>query len=92
MYDYKNEIPVQNGVGNIYSLCGVNEEGKAIILLTYYSENDSLSPKNISIELGKNAEYEIYLVDDIHNGEVVEVTNSLSLELKLFDMILIKEK
>ena len=47
LYDCKKALSVEIEVDNIYSLCGVNEEGKVIILFTYYSENDSLSPKNI---------------------------------------------
>ena len=40
----------------------------------------------------ENATYEIYKVDNEHNGELVAVTDNLSFELELYSMVLIKEK
>jgi hypothetical protein len=44
------------------------------------------------LDLGENATYEIYKVDNEHNGELVAVTDNLSFELELYSMVLIKEK
>ena len=41
-----NYISFQNSVENIYSLCGVDENGKDTIILTYYNDNDSLAAVN----------------------------------------------
>ncbi|MBQ2848223.1 MAG: hypothetical protein IJE74_08200, partial [Clostridia bacterium] len=82
----------QNEIENIYSLCGVDKNGKATIILTYYSDNDSLPNKKISLDLGEKGSYEIYKVDNGHNGELVAVTDNLSFELELYSMVLIKEK
>ncbi|MBR6552034.1 MAG: hypothetical protein IKT89_04245 [Clostridia bacterium] len=92
LYDCEKEIPSENKVENIYSLCGVDKNGKATVILTYYSDNDTLPKKNISLDLGEKGEFEIYKVDSEHNGELLEVTNNLSFELDLFSMVLIKEK
>ena len=92
LYDCEKEIPSKNKIENIYSLCGVDKNGKVTIILTYYSDNDDLPVKNISPETGKNAVYEIYRVDDNHNGELTDVTDNLSFEIKPFDIVLIKEK
>ena len=91
-YDCEKEIPASNKIENIFSLCGVERNGKATILLTYYSDNDELPAKNISLDFAENATYEIYKVDNEHNGELIEVTNKPDLKLNLFDIVLIKEK
>ena len=44
------------------------------------------------MDLGKKGAYEIYKVDNEHNGELVAVTDNLSFELELYSMVLIKEK
>ena len=92
LYDCVKEIPSENNIENIYSLCGVDSDGKATVILTYYSEDDTLPKKNVSLDLGKNGSYEIYTVDSTHNGELTQITDTLSFELELFTMILIKEK
>ncbi|MBR5233120.1 MAG: hypothetical protein IKW03_02815 [Clostridia bacterium] len=88
----ENEIPAQNNLENIYSLCGVDKNVKATVILTYYNDNDDLSVKNITIDLGKEGSYEIYRVDNHHNGELTEITDNLSFEIGLFGMVLIREK
>jgi hypothetical protein len=70
----------------------VDKNGKATIILTYYSDNDALPNKELSLDLGENATYEIYKVDNEHNGELVAVTDNLSFELEIYSMVLIKEK
>ena len=92
LYDCEKEITSQNEIENIYSLCGVDKNGKATIILTYYSDNDSLPNKEISLNLGEKGLYDIYKVDNGHNGELVAVTDNLSFELELYSMVLIKEK
>lgn len=92
LYDCEKEIFAKNKIENIYSLCGVDNNGKATIILTYYSDNDALPIKNISLELGKKGTYEIYIVDNEHNGELTEIVDNLSFDLELFSIVLIKEK
>ena len=91
-YDCEKEIKPLNEIDNVYSLCGVDNNGKATVIITYYSDNDSLGKKSISLDLGKKGEYEIYKVNNEHNGELIEVTEELTFELELFDMLMIKEK
>ena len=91
LYDCKKAIEAENETENIYSLCGISENGKITMILTYYSEDDTLPVKNISLDIGRNGTFEIYRADNEHNGELVDTTDKLSFEMKLFDMILIKE-
>ncbi|MBO5857925.1 MAG: hypothetical protein J6Q87_06715 [Clostridia bacterium] len=92
LYDCEKEIKAESILENIYSLCGVDKDGKVIVLLTYYSDNNTLQKKSITLDLGKKGNFEIYKVANEHNGELVEITNNLSFDLDLFDMVLIKEK
>ncbi len=92
LYDCEKEIRSLNKIDNIYSLCGVDKNGKATIILTYYSDNDTSGKKTVSLDLGKKGEYEIYKVNNDYNGELVNVTGDLTFEPELFDMLLIKEK
>ena len=48
--------------------------------------------KIITIDLCKVGSYEIYRVDNHHNGELTEITDNLSFEIGLFGMVLIREK
>ena len=90
-YDCEKEIPAENNIENIYSLCGVDSGGKSVIILTYYSDDDTLPSKNISLDLGKKGRYEIYRVDSKNNGELSEITDNLSFDMELFSLVLIKE-
>lgn len=92
LYDCEREVIAQNRLENIYSLCGVDSNGKLTILFTYYSDSDDMPGRNIILDTGKKGVYEIYRVDAEHNGELTEITENLSFELELFNMVLIKEK
>ena len=92
LYDCEWEILTENKIENIYSLCGIDVHGKVTILLTYYSDNDASPKKAVSLYLGENGTYEVYKVDNEHNGELIETTDNLSFDLDLFTMVIIKEK
>lgn len=91
LYDCEREIPSENCLENIYTLCGIDNEGKTTILLTYYSDDDTSATKNISLDLGREGKYEIYRVDNSQDGELVEITDNLSVKLCLHDIVLIRE-
>lgn len=45
-YDMENEIRAENKIENIYSLCGVDKNGKVLCAITYYSDDDNLQAKD----------------------------------------------
>ena len=87
----KAEVRCENQEDNIYTLCGVDKNGKTLCVITHYSEDDNTKNKEISVDFGKNSQYEIYLLDDKHDGELVETTDNLSFDMKVHSCILIKE-
>lgn len=91
-YDMKAEIKAKSDIEDIYSICGVDEDGKTLTVITYYSDDDNAENKKISVDFGKTGNYEIYFVDEDHNGELIATTDKLEFDMKVHSMILIKEK
>lgn len=89
-YDCEKEIPAEETVQDIYSLCGVYENGKTLTLITHYSDEERKN-KTVCVDFGRTGKYEIRLLDGEHDGETVETTDRLVLELKNYDTVLIKE-
>lgn len=89
-YDCEKEIPAEEAVQDIYSLCGVYENGKTLALITHYSDEEREN-KIVCVDFGRAGKYEIRLLDGEHDGETVETTDRLVLELKNYDTVLIKE-
>ncbi len=90
-YDMEHEVKAQNKIDNIYSLCGVDKNGKMLAVITNYSEDDSLGAKDICVDIGRSGKFEIYLVDSAHDGELVTTTDKLELTLQNQSFALIKE-
>lgn len=90
-YDYENEIPSENKIENIYSLCGVNKDGKILAVVTYYSDDDNAESKDVELDFGKEGKYEIYLLDREHDGEFIGVTDNLKFSMSIHSSVLIKE-
>ena len=90
-YDMAKEIPSANKIENIYSLCGVDEKGKVLAVLGHYSDDDNAAGKPISLDFGKEGTYEIYLLDENHDGTLVATTSDLTFDLKVQSAVLIKE-
>ncbi len=90
-YDMKKEIPADNRLDNIYSLCGIDKDGKVLAVVTYYSEDDEAPNKTVKVDFGKTGNYEIYLLDSDHDAELVITTDSLEFTMQRHSALLIKE-
>lgn len=91
LYDCVREIPSEGNPENIYSLCGVDSDGAAIAIITHYSDDDNADNRTVKVDFGRDGEYEVYLVDSEHSGELVAVTSDLVLDLPVHSMALIKQ-
>ncbi len=91
-YDLEYEIRANHTPDHIYTLAGADSDGKISAIITYYSDKDNELAKEIKVDFGKNAEYEIYLLDSQHNGEHINTTDSLIFRIENQSCIYIKEK
>ena len=91
LYDMQGEVKCQTKLDDVYTLCGVDKEGKALAIVTYYTDDDNADSKDIKIDFGKSGKYEVYLVDKEHSGELVKTTDDLNLTLTANTIALIKE-
>ncbi len=90
-YDMKNEIRAENEIENIHSLCGIDENGKILCVLTYYTDDDDAGEKSFSVDFGKDGKYEIYLLDEKHDGELTATTSALNFTMEANTCVMIKE-
>ena len=90
-YDMKEYIPCESAVENIYTLCGKDEDGKLLCVVTHYSENDDTPPADVKLDFGRERKFEVYLLDDDHNGELVGTVTETSFAMKCHSCILLKE-
>lgn len=90
-YDLQAEIKSCNQVPDIYTLCGCTESGKILCTVTYYSDNDNAKQKEIKIDFGKSGNYNIYLLDETHDSELIKTTDDLTFTMKVNTCIMIEE-
>ncbi len=90
-YDMVGEIRCENEPENIYTLCGIDKNGKTLTAVTYYTDNDDSADKDIKIDFNRNGSYEIYQLDSENDGCFKQVTSDLTFVMKANTCILLKE-
>ena len=92
-YDMKNEVRTVDSIDNIHTLAGVDENGKVLSVITYYTETEETAEdKTFAVDFGNSGEYELYLLDESHDGELVKTTAKLTLTMTPNSCVLIKQK
>ena len=91
-YDMECEIASENSVDDIYTLCGKDKDGKIMAIVVYYNNSDEPETKKIALDMGRSGSYDIYLLDNVHDGELVATTDKLEFDIEKFSIIMIKEK
>ena len=89
----RREIRAEEPSGHIYSLCGIDENGKTLTLLTHYADDDAEKAETVTLDFGKkeNAVYEVSLLDETHDGIIVGTTQDLTFTLPLHTSLMIRE-
>ena len=62
-----------------------------MLVLAYYSDDDTAPDKTLTVELGAGRTYAVYRVDAAHNGEQTDTVTALQLTLSVNSCILIQE-
>ena len=91
LYDMDREVLAENSVEDVYTLCGVDRNGKATAIITYYSDDDGLEDKLVSIDFGREGAYEVYLLDENHKGERIPTPEDMTFSMKRQSCLFIKE-
>ena len=90
-YDLAGYVPCLTAADHLYTLCGVDKDGKALAVITYYNDDDASADRQVSVDFGREGEYEICLLDEVHDGENMGVTDRLEFTMKNCTAILIRE-
>ena len=85
------EIKCSTVTKDIYTLCGVDSSNKTLTVITYYTDNDNAEGKTVNIDFSKPGKYEIYLLDNEHNAELIGMTDELTFDMKPNTCLLVKE-
>ena len=91
-YELEKEVREEEKFDDIYTLCGVDKNGKVRAIINHYSDNDLKQNEMVKVDFNKNAEYDIYLLDNNHNGEYIKTTSNLTFELPVHTCVYIKER
>ena len=93
LYESKYEVVSENKVKDVFTLCGVKEDGKLLATLTYFNDNQEefKNTKEITMDFGKKAKYNVYLINADHENELITTTDDLTFTVKMHDCILIEE-
>lgn len=91
-YDMEAEILCENEVPHIYTLCGVSSEGKTLTAVTYFASEEEVEEKTVRLDFGKEAEYNVYLLDETHTYQLIETPKDLVFTLKQDTCLFLEEK
>ena len=91
-YELETEIRAEAEPEGIYTIAGLDKNGKITSVITHYSDNDTANAKEVFIDFGKAAEYDIYILDKENDGTFKEATAELKFLIQNQSCILIKER
>ena len=91
-YDLAAEVRSESDPEDIYTLAGVDGDGKVTAVVSYYTDDDAALAKSISVDFGKSGEFEVYYLDDAHDPKKAQMVTSLNFEMLPNTCLYIKEK
>ncbi len=87
----RQEIRAEHQPEHLYSLCGVDGDGKTLTLLTHYDENDEAGERTVTLDFGRQSTYEVFLLDQTHDGTLLGKVDGLTFTLPVHTSLLIRE-
>lgn len=76
---------------DIYTLCGVNDDGKTTTIVTYYTDDDGTPEKNVKLDFGKEGTYRIFELSEDKTNDLVGESSGLAFSLRPNSCLLIEE-
>ena len=65
---------------------------KVTAIITHYSERDNKENAQVTLDFGKDGEFDVFLPDNDHDGEFIKTTTELSFDMAVNTCIKIKER
>lgn len=90
-YDCAHFIPCQSRIPGIYTLCGMKESGKIQLVLTYYTDEENQAEKTVTVDIGRDAKWDVCLLDESHDAAPVGTTSCPTFTLRPNTCLLLKE-
>lgn len=91
-YDTEYEVKCKTEIKDVYTVCGVDKNGKTLTVVTYYNDNENAESKDIEIDFGRGGKYEIYLLDKEHDAQSMGVCDELKFKMNVNSCVLVEEK
>lgn len=91
-YDMAHPVSCLNKEEDVYTLSGVDAQGKTLTAVTYYTDDVSRTDlKEITLNFSKSGKYELYLLDDTHNAELFSTVTEPKFTLQPNSCMLVRE-
>ena len=85
------ELRAENRIDDIYTLCGIDRDGKIKAVVTYYTDEDNMPEKELSFDFGKEGRYTLTLLDEDTTCEVVATSARPQFTLRPNSCLFIQE-
>lgn len=92
LYQSGNEAECICDENNIYACAATDDNGKTVLMFTYYSDEDNLADKEVYVS-GFDGNEKVYLVDESHDMEEISCDSRdgvIRMNVKQNDIFLIK--
>lgn len=66
------EVRSNENVPHLYSLCSVDENGRARAIVTYFTREENAADKTVRLDFGRAGHYEVRTLDEEHTNECTE--------------------
>ena len=90
-YKLESEIRPAATPDDLYTLCGLDKNGKITAILTYYTDSDAAENKELRVDFGRDGQFEVYLLDETHSNTLIGTMENPSFNMTPNSCILLKE-
>lgn len=90
-YDMRAELRADSLPKDVYLLSGVDENGKTLTVVTYYTNEADMPVKELELDFGRDGVYEAYRLDAHCNGEKTAETSNLRFTMLPNSCLLLRE-
>ena len=90
-YDMKYSVRPKELPPHLYTICGVDADGRILCTVTYYDDDDTAPDKHVKLDFGRTARFSVSLLDEEHNGEEVGTVDAPEFLIKNHSILVLRE-